>query len=416
MNAIQVSPSFPPHDPWMAGETLNYYYLGHLLLAAPAHVLGLEPSVGYNLAVAGLFALSRLGAVHALGHAVGGRAGSAPRAGRWGPGWPPSGSRSCSGTWPGSASGCDAKDPPGDYDWFGASRVIKDTINEIPSFSFTLGDLHAHVLAIPFTALALAFALQVAIAGPRGDVAWRSVAEALAAGLSVGVMYAINSWSYPVVAGLLVAAVVVWMREPTSAGRRAYGVLWTDARGAGRDRADAAVLAELRRRGARHRPRHRARLVRALGRRPGADLRHRRLAGGRGLREPRARHLAAAAHGAVERGGGRVRALAAGARRAVGDRAAAGARRGGDPRAALDAPRRRRALPVGAAGGRGRLLAAPRADLRPRRVRRQRPVPHEHRLQDGLPGLPAAGDRRGLRDPVGRALAAPPRVGRAGRP
>ena len=91
----------------------------------------------------------------------------------------------------------DAKDPPGDYDWFAASRVIKDTINEIPSFSFTLGDLHAHVLAIPFTALALAFALQVALAGPRGDVAWRSVAEALAAGLSVGVLYAINSWSYP---------------------------------------------------------------------------------------------------------------------------------------------------------------------------------------------------------------------------
>src|SRR4051812_39789954 len=28
MNAIGASSSFPPHDPWMAGETLNYYYLG----------------------------------------------------------------------------------------------------------------------------------------------------------------------------------------------------------------------------------------------------------------------------------------------------------------------------------------------------------------------------------------------------
>src|SRR5829696_4179684 len=54
MNAIQASPSFPPQDPWMAGETINYYYLGHLLLATPAHVLGLEPTVGYNLAVAAL--------------------------------------------------------------------------------------------------------------------------------------------------------------------------------------------------------------------------------------------------------------------------------------------------------------------------------------------------------------------------
>ena len=58
MTAIQASSSFPPQDAWMAGETVNYYYLGHLLLALPAHALSLEPSTGYNLAVAGLFALS----------------------------------------------------------------------------------------------------------------------------------------------------------------------------------------------------------------------------------------------------------------------------------------------------------------------------------------------------------------------
>ena len=91
----------------------------------------------------------------------------------------------------------DAADPPGDYDWFAPSRVIPGTINEFPWFSFLLGDLHAHVLALPFTVVALAFALQVALAGPRGDAVLRGVAEALAAGLAVGVLYAINSWSYP---------------------------------------------------------------------------------------------------------------------------------------------------------------------------------------------------------------------------
>ena len=30
VNAANASTSFPPHDPWMAGEDLNYYYLGHL--------------------------------------------------------------------------------------------------------------------------------------------------------------------------------------------------------------------------------------------------------------------------------------------------------------------------------------------------------------------------------------------------
>ncbi len=226
MNAIQASASFPPHDPWMSGETLNYYYLGHLLLATPAHALGMEPTHGYNLAVAALFALSA-SAVFTLAGTLWAATGVRSMGGPVSVGLAAVGLCLVLGNLAGAREWLDAKNPPGDYDWFGVSRVIEDTINEIPSFSFLLGDLHAHVLAIPFTLLALAFALQVALHGPRGDVAWRSVAEALAAGLTIGALYAINSWSYPVVAGLLVAAVVVWMRDPASAGRRAYGVVWT---------------------------------------------------------------------------------------------------------------------------------------------------------------------------------------------
>ncbi len=225
VNAIQASPSFPPQDPWMSGETINYYYLGHLLLAMPAHVLGLEPTHGYNLAVAALFALSA-SAIFTVAGTLWAATGVRRTGGPVGAGLTAVGLTLVLGNLAGVREWLQAKDPPGDYDWFGASRVIEDTINEFPSFSFTLGDLHAHVLAIPFTALALAFALQVALHGPRGDVALRSVAEALAAGLTVGVMYAINSWSYPVVAGLLVAGLVVWMRDPASQGRRAYGVTW----------------------------------------------------------------------------------------------------------------------------------------------------------------------------------------------
>src|SRR6185436_9759426 len=74
--------------------------------------------------------------------------------------------------------------------------------------------------------VALAFALQVALHGPRGDAVWRGVAEALAAGLAIGALYAINSWSYPVAAGLLALAMVIWLRSPESAGRRVYAVVW----------------------------------------------------------------------------------------------------------------------------------------------------------------------------------------------
>src|SRR2546423_7650378 len=58
VNAINASDTFPPHDPWLAGADLNYYYLGHFAMALPVRVLGLAPDHGYNLAVAALFGLT----------------------------------------------------------------------------------------------------------------------------------------------------------------------------------------------------------------------------------------------------------------------------------------------------------------------------------------------------------------------
>src|SRR5215210_2917590 len=226
MTAIEASSSFPPQDAWMAGETVNYYYLGHLLLALPAHLLSLEPSTAYNLAVSALFALSA-SAVFTLAGTLWAAAGRRAAGGPVGAGLVAVALALVLGNLAGAREWLRAERTQGDYDWFGASRVIPDTINEFPSFSFTLGDLHAHVLAIPFTLLALGFALQVALHGPRGDLAWRAVAEALVAGLAVGALYAINSWSYPVAAGMLVGGVAVWMRGPAADGRRAFGAVWT---------------------------------------------------------------------------------------------------------------------------------------------------------------------------------------------
>ena len=49
ITAINASEHFPPHDPWMSGESLNYYYLGHLAFAWPIELLGLRPDTGYLL-------------------------------------------------------------------------------------------------------------------------------------------------------------------------------------------------------------------------------------------------------------------------------------------------------------------------------------------------------------------------------
>ena len=229
ITAINASESFPPHDPWMSGETLNYYYFGHVVFAWPLKLLGIAPDTGYLLSWGLLLGLTCT-AVYAFAGTLWAAARSAlgERAPRGGPvfaGLVAAALVAVLGNLAGVRTWLNAADPPGDYAWFDPSRVIPNTINEFPSFSFLLGDLHAHVLALPFTVLALAFAMQVALAGPRGDLLWRSIIEALVCGLAVGVLYAINSWSYPVVAGLLVASVVVWLRGDR-ARPRGYPAVW----------------------------------------------------------------------------------------------------------------------------------------------------------------------------------------------
>jgi YYY domain-containing protein len=222
VNAANASSSFPPHDPWMAGEDLNYYYLGHLAMALPIRLMGSAPDEGYNLAFALLAALSAT-AVFTLGGTLWAAARPRLQGVRGGP--VAAGIAAVVvclvlGNLAGGRAWVDAASPPGDYDWFAPSRVVPGTINEFPWFSFLLQDLHAHVLALPFTAVALAFALQVVLAGPRG------VAEAIAAGLAIGSLYAINSWSYPVAGGLLVLAVATWLRAGESEGRRKWAIGW----------------------------------------------------------------------------------------------------------------------------------------------------------------------------------------------
>jgi len=229
VDAINASSSFPPHDPWMAGEPLNYYYLGHLAMALPAKLLGTAPTVGYNLALATLFGLAAA-AVFTLAGTLWAAARSGGPQARSGP--VAAGLAAVIvclvlGNLAGVRAWLDAAAPPGGYDWFAPSRVIPYAIDEFPAFSFLLQDLHAHVLALPFTVLALGFALQVVLVGPRGDAALRGTGEALTAGLAIGALYATNSWSYPVAAGMLVVAVLAWLRDPRSRGRRSYAAVWT---------------------------------------------------------------------------------------------------------------------------------------------------------------------------------------------
>lgn len=61
-NAVLRSTTFPPIDPWHAGGYINYYYFGFVLVGAPVLMLGIVPSIAYNLILPTLFALTGMGA------------------------------------------------------------------------------------------------------------------------------------------------------------------------------------------------------------------------------------------------------------------------------------------------------------------------------------------------------------------
>ena len=100
--------------------------------------------------------------------------------------------------------------------WFFASRVVHDrnlvgveteAIDEFPAFSFLLGDMHPHVLALPFVVLVLALAFEWLLAGRAltGDELFHSVQTLkrhlvffLLSSLLLGSLFFLNTWDFPI--------------------------------------------------------------------------------------------------------------------------------------------------------------------------------------------------------------------------
>ncbi len=66
INAILHSPTFPPHDPWLSGYAISYYYFGYVMTAMLAKTTGTLGSVAFNLMLSLVFALSAVGAYGVL--------------------------------------------------------------------------------------------------------------------------------------------------------------------------------------------------------------------------------------------------------------------------------------------------------------------------------------------------------------
>ena len=107
--------------------------------------------------------------------------------------------------------------PDSEWWWFRASRVIDTlsdgqsldyTITEFPMFSFVLGDLHPHVLSLPFVLLALGLTLNFFMSSDTLGLNWlrEHALEAGALALFIGSLAFINVWDFPVIAAIFGAA------------------------------------------------------------------------------------------------------------------------------------------------------------------------------------------------------------------
>ncbi len=262
LNSILQSSSLPPHDAWAAGLSINYYYFGYLMVAFLTRLTAIPSGITYNLALALFFALSGLGA-YGIGYSLVKRFQAAsgiiePRRG--------------------TLTGLFAvflllfignlftiwkalTEPEilRQGFWFGvgwnATRVVQRvegdtlldyTINEFPAFSFILGDMHPHVMALPFALLAIFTALTwyakpdfppIPLSFPRKResiltlLTLPHVSRVVLSAVIFGGLYFLNSWDFPTYFLLLVVFVLLSLRAQGQWHRWKDALVWVGVTG-----------------------------------------------------------------------------------------------------------------------------------------------------------------------------------------
>ncbi len=269
INAIIHSSAFPPHDPWLSGYAISYYYFGYVMAAMLIEITGISSGVGFNLAIALWFALTTSGCFCIIfnlleSHRLKMQAEQATRpkpyplrnlaAALFGPVfvllvsnldgilevlhargllW----QKDAAGHWVSQFwTWLDIQEltqppavplswipiRPGGILWWRASRVLQDytldhqpreIIDEFPFFSYLLSDLHPHVLAMPFVLLAIGLALNLYLHGTHGSIQVRdwfkiplSPPNFLFSSLILGSLGFLNTWDFPVYVALFCGA------------------------------------------------------------------------------------------------------------------------------------------------------------------------------------------------------------------
>jgi YYY domain-containing protein len=256
LNSVMRSETFPPHDAWLSDYSISYYYFGYVIAAMLTMMSGVSGAVGFSMTNALLFALTGLtafGVAYNLVRSCTVNEGTQPASarpavlagllamfmmvimGNWQvpiveiPYLTQPGNDAYLQFWDTQSRGNSVPNaaPITSLDWFRASRVLVDRqlngelegiqpIDEFPQFSFLLADNHPHVLALPFAALALGLALNVALRGRAPKPL-----EIVFYGVCLGGLVFLNTWDGPIYMVVLVGAEM--LRRLIQQGKLVFG-------------------------------------------------------------------------------------------------------------------------------------------------------------------------------------------------
>jgi YYY domain-containing protein len=214
MRSIMRSDYLPPADPWLAGESISYYYGGHMVGAVLTTLSRVPPPIAYNLAVAMSFALA-VCAAYGLGY-------NATKKRLYGfgavifvcvAGFISGAFQLAAYFSDSSVMGYDPSQALTIGDWFRsfefvqANWIIFGAVTHYPFYAYLVGDLHANVMDIPFQLMFMTLVLSLlaknvpAVSG-KAD----SLLKVCILGLSLGFFAFVNTWSYPIYLAFLLLA------------------------------------------------------------------------------------------------------------------------------------------------------------------------------------------------------------------
>lgn len=215
INSILRSDFFPPQDMWFTPLSINYYYFGHLTTALLTKLSGIGPEITYNLMLATIFAMAltasfsivltftsslthllqkfriSIALLTAIILTLGGNLHTIYTF------FTPYTNESPVAPWELTFQPFEF---PNAYWYPNATRFIYNTIHEFPMYSWTVSDLHGHVLDIPFVLLTIAVIYSFFLTFSKKHLLEKNQSYRVKMrflffiGLLLSVMYMTNAW------------------------------------------------------------------------------------------------------------------------------------------------------------------------------------------------------------------------------